>query len=166
MADFIACVSPDYPNNWEICRSKGLWGVIEKRGSVTGRANAERVRPGDTMYVWIGRSKTGGPNGIKARARVATSFHRARGTSDIPWPDPDAYAGTFEIDQIEELPTPVSDRFRNNVSIRFGIENIALIHGFRELAQSTAEKLRKLFDEPERGRGRRSRSPSSDPLRR
>jgi hypothetical protein len=66
MGNFIATVSTKAPGNWEICKREGLWGVIERHGSATGVANAERVAAGDCIFIWLGKRGRSSPGGVIA----------------------------------------------------------------------------------------------------
>lgn len=144
MADFIATVSPDAPGNWGICKRKKLWGVIEKHGSSTGAANGRRVRSGDRIFIWLGKPKRGNaPHGLAALVEATGDYRPVRSRAEAPWPHPEDYAGIFPIEVIVELGTPVPDRFPGpeRVGVRFGIQNMALIHGFRAVTPEVAARL-------------------------
>ncbi len=112
--------------------------------SWAGRAAAERVQPGDRIYVWRGRPN----NGFIAELEVLTGYQPISPTRVVPGPDPESFAGTFNVRLIQELDTPATDKFVNYISVKFGIENIALIHGFRELSIAVAERIALAFDGP------------------
>ena len=144
MTDFIATVSPDALGNWAICKANGVWGVVEKGGSSTGAANGRRVRSGDRVYVWLGKPKRGNaPHGLAALVEATGPFRPTGNLSDVPWPNPLDYAGTFPIRVITELGTPVPDSFRgpDRMGARFGVQNMALIHGFRAISPEVAARL-------------------------
>lgn len=135
MAVFLATVGPDALDNWRLCRRDGVWGVRERgRSGRTGTANAQRVKAGDTIYVWRSKGRDRHvKSGIFAKAVALGGFQTIGGGAAIPWPDRAAYLGSFPIDVLAELAEPVPDRFEGFVGVESGIENIALIHGFREI---------------------------------
>jgi hypothetical protein len=146
MANFIATVGPAALRNWEICKRERLWGVMERRGMPTGAAQAKRVTTGDYIFIWLGAPPSGrAKGGVKALVQATGPFNPV--PLRIPWPDPQDYAGVIPIRVISELNTPVGDSFSGpkRTSVRFGIQNIALIHGFRELDDNVAAKIKTLF---------------------
>lgn len=148
VADFIATVSPDALGNWEICKREQLWGVIERRGSSTGAANARRVDAGDRIFIWLGKPRRGkGSGGLKAQIVAVGGYEAARPGLHVPWPAPADYAGVIPINLVDELADPVPDRFPapNRIGTWSGLENTALIHGFREISVDVAERLEAEF---------------------
>jgi hypothetical protein len=142
MGNFIAAVSPQAPGNWQICKREGLWGVIERWGSATGVANARRVAVGDYIFIWLGKQGRS-PGGVIAKTQALGPFDPVRPGVRIPWPNPDHYAGVIPIRVISELDSPVGDSFTlpGRVGRRFGLSNMALIHGFREIDAAVATRL-------------------------
>jgi len=147
MADYLATVSPAALGNWDICKREGLWGVIEK-GGPTGAANAKRVATGDRIFVWLGKPKRGpAKNGLVAQVEAIGPFEPAGASTAVPWPNPSDYAGVIPIKLVAELAVPETDAFPKpaQTGVRFGIPNIALIHGFRELSPDVAQKVSAVF---------------------
>jgi len=149
MAFYLATVGADALGNWQVCKREGVWGVRE-RGSHgrTGTANAMRVRRGDIMFVWLSKDPRNrkAPSGIKAKATVTGDFKTVGAGATIPWPDRSAYVGSFPIEVTQELAVPVGDRFQHKRGVASGIENIALIHGFREVSdKAVVEWIERAF---------------------
>jgi hypothetical protein len=151
MADFIATVSPDALGNWDICKREGLWGVIEKGGSSTGVANARRVRTGDRIFVWLGKPKRGrAPSGLVAQVEALGPYEPVHTGIAVPWPNAADYSGVFPIKLVAELTTPEPDTFEGpqRVGVRFGLQNMALIHGFRSIDPEVATRLAAVLPAP------------------
>jgi hypothetical protein len=143
VSDFIATVSPDALGNWDICKREGLWGVIEKGGSATGVANARRVHTGDRIFVWLGKPKRGrAASGLVAQVEALGPYVPVRTGTTVPWPNASDYAGVFPIRLVAELAIPEPDTFPGpeRVGVRFGLQNMALIHGFRSITPDVAER--------------------------
>lgn len=149
MRYFLATISPNARANWQMCKVEGVWGVKEAGGTRrTGTANARRVQAGDLIFVWLSKNprRRTDPSGLAAVVEVLGGLKSAASGAHIPWPDPKDYAGSFPIRVVEELAEPVGDRFEDQVSVHFGIENIALIHGFRELTDpEVVKKIKAIF---------------------
>jgi hypothetical protein len=150
MRKFIATVSPKTPYNWEICKSERLWGVIERHGSTTAVASAQRVKAGDRIFIWLGKARRGSStaNGVIAQAEALGPFKRVGPGVRVPWPNPKDYAGVFPIRVVSELDSPVGDSFTgpNRTSLHFGLSNMALQVGFSEIVDDdVANKLAALF---------------------
>lgn len=126
-------MSPDALGNWDICKREGLWGVIEKGRSSTGVANARRVRTGDRIFVWLGK-RGRAQGGLVAQVEAFGSYQPVHTGIAVPWPNAADYAGVFPIKLVAELAVAEPDTFEGpqRVGVRFGLQNMELIHGFRQ----------------------------------
>lgn len=149
VAHFLATIAPDALDNWQLAKANGVWGVRESGAAgKTGTANARRVAPGDALYIWRSKGRDARAiGGIIAKAEVIGPFQTLAEGAKVPWPNRAAYLGSFPIQLVGELANPVPDRFVNRIGVESGIENIALIHGFREITnEPTIDWIEKAFD--------------------
>lgn len=139
MSSYIFCLSRVDASNWAICKSDHVLGV---RTSPSSHRSANQLSVGDAVYVWQGGGSKPG-SGLIARAIVSSP---ALPAIDPPWPNPENYSYVVPISDIEELDSPVSDRFPGNGrGVLFGIQNTDLQKGLRPLEESSLMRLASCF---------------------
>jgi hypothetical protein len=142
VANFIATLAPERTDNWDICKREQLWGIVGR--GTNWRKNAERLRPGDRVFIWRGGRRNGFIASIVALGPVQFVGPGVR----IPWPDPTWFGGVFPMRVQAELSVPESDTFPNDkgrVGQRFGFNNTVLQHIFEEIPPAVATRVAAVF---------------------
>lgn len=143
MPTFLATLSAAAASNWAICKRHRLWGTGT---SSTAKRAARNVAPGDELFVWQAGA------GLIARAEIRSAAREVLDPASVPWPEPQRYSYTFEIDVQQELNQPVTDRFKDHRSTRFGIRTHEVQAGLIQIDEAVAASLRSAFgdfdDEP------------------
>lgn len=146
MTAFLATIGADALENWQIAKREGLWGVKAQGKNYTSLSHAQTVQANDVVYFWQTKPRTGGSNGILAKAEAMESLRLvALGGVHVPWTPTDIYVGVFRIKLIRELPSPVGGGFTDRVSDSFGFSNTVVLHGFERLDPAVAARIEKVF---------------------
>lgn len=139
VADYVFTLRYEDAANWDICMQEQRIGV---RTSAASHKSAAQLRDGDRIYIWRGGGRKPG-SGLIARALVAGP---AKPATDVSWPDPSSYSYVIPVTAVEELRTPVPDRFPNNGRGKlFGIQNTDLQKGLRPVSAESSKLLAACF---------------------
>ena len=146
MADFLAVLSAEHRDNWQICAHLGLWGT--SHGGVAA-SHVQQLGAGDRLCVWA----AGPQGGLIASARITGAARPVRSTSEVPWPEPERYGFTFPIEVVSELQDPFGDDFDegkggNRTSKRLGLKGWQLQSGFAALDETQGHRCAEVFGEP------------------
>ncbi len=147
MSTWVASLSADRVDNWNVCRALGLWG--------SGSSRAGAVRSGDELFVWQSGA------GWLARCVAQSEARPAPPAEDSFWPDGATYRYVFDISVQQQLPTPLSGGSPKGVEHYTGLRTVQLGQ-FPALEEVRAARLRAIFG-PGPGAGARSRVGAREP---
>jgi hypothetical protein len=129
---FVCAISLKTQTNWDVCRSRSLWGFTQK---AVGKAS--QVHPNSLLWFYVGG------RGFVGLARATSKPRPLAVWEPSPWDDDREYGAILPVQFIADINPPVRLSFEKGYSVdaRTGIHNNLLISGFFKIGPLQHETL-------------------------
>ena len=138
MTWYVAAISKQSPNNWNLCKQVGLFGI-----STQGRKiGISEIKKNDQVLVWLGG------RGFVATASIVSSPRQPKNRDETPWGGGIYRFGiVIPIVVTFEVKEPVWLGFENGRQILTGLSQFSLRKSFSVIPDEVALKALEIMKE-------------------
>lgn len=152
MTWFICAISGTSPQNWDLCKETGLYGIASYNSKLQYEVNV-----GDDLVFWLTKK------GYLGHATVTGKPRAPKSSAEAPWPGGLYRFSTVVPFKLElECKEPVFMPFERSRQKNTGITSFSLQRGFALISDKAGETVLKAIQNAEKETRKRQRSKSTE----